>query len=189
MAIDKPAGLNRRLAGRGTPRPVTTIDRPRQRWIAIAVPAIVSAETFERVAHRLAESKRFAARSSKAPSGLLQGLAARASCGYAYHRTSTRTTNKKIYYYRCPGSDNYRYEGGSLCAHKPVRADCLDAVVWDHLMALPADPRRDRPAPCRRPHRRPGPGSTREPADRAGQGFYRDRPEDRGVLRTVDHHR
>ena len=24
-----------------------------------------------------------------------------AGCGYAYYRTSTRTTNKKIFYYRC----------------------------------------------------------------------------------------
>ena len=32
----------------------------------------------------------------------------------------------KIYYYRCLGSDNYRYEGGRVCGNKPVRADYLD---------------------------------------------------------------
>jgi site-specific DNA recombinase len=141
MAIAKPAGLNRRarLQGRTTPRPITTVDRPREQWIAIAVPAIVSDETFARVAHRLADNKRFATRSSKEPS-LLQGLAACASCGYGYYRTSTRTTNKKIFYYRCLGSDDYRYEGGRVCGNKPVRADYLDAVVWDHIIALLADP-------------------------------------------------
>jgi site-specific DNA recombinase len=56
------------------------------------------------------------------------------------YRTTTRTTNKKIHYYRCLGSDNYRYEGGRVCANKPVRADYLDTVVWDHLTALLADP-------------------------------------------------
>ncbi len=105
----------------------------------IPVPAIVDTDTFERVALRLADNKRFASRNSRVPS-LLQGLAACERCGYGYYRTSTRTTNKKIYYYRCLGSDDYRYEGGRVCANKPVRADYLDQVVWEHITGLPADP-------------------------------------------------
>jgi len=104
------------------------------------VPAIVSQDTFERVTHRLAENKRFATRNSNTPS-LLQGLAACAGCGYGSYRTSTRTTNKKIYYYRCLGSDDYRYENGRVCHNKPVRADYLDTVVWDHITGMLADPR------------------------------------------------
>ena len=96
-------------------------------------------DTFDRAARRLDDNKLFAARNSKVPS-LLQGLAACAGCGYGYYRTSTRTTNKTIYYYRCLGSDDYRYEGGRVCANKPVRADYLDQVVWDHLTGLLADP-------------------------------------------------
>jgi len=38
------------------------------------------------------------------------------------------------------GSDNYRYEGGRVCANPPVRADYLDQVVWDHITGLLADP-------------------------------------------------
>ena len=66
-----------------------------------------------RVAARLADNKRFTSRNSKVPS-LLQGLAACAGGGYSYYRTSTRTINKEIYYYRCLGSDDYRYEGGRV---------------------------------------------------------------------------
>ncbi|MFD7409946.1 recombinase family protein, partial [Streptomyces sp. NPDC059866] len=137
----EPAGINRRarLEGRATPRPVKTIGRPREEWIAIPVPAIITPATFERAAKRLEDNKRFAARNTKVPS-LLQGLAACASCGYGYYRTSTRTTNKKIYYYRCLGSDDYRYEGGRVCTNKPVRADYLDTLVWDHITGLLADP-------------------------------------------------
>jgi site-specific DNA recombinase len=36
--------------------------------------------------------------------------------------------------------DNYRYEGGRVCDNKPVRADYLDSVVWDHITGLLADP-------------------------------------------------
>jgi site-specific DNA recombinase len=141
MVINESPGLNRRarLEGRSTPRASKTVDRPREDWVEIAVPAIVSTETFERVAARLADNKRFASRNSKTPS-LLQGLTACAACGYGYYRTSTRTTNKKIYYYRCLGSDDYRYEGGRVCANKPVRADYLDTVVWDHITGLLTNP-------------------------------------------------
>ncbi|MER7694946.1 transposase, partial [Streptomyces sp. NPDC097610] len=41
---------------------------------------------------------------------------------------------------RCLGSDDYRYEGGRVCTNKPVRADYLDTVVWDHVIGLIADP-------------------------------------------------
>jgi site-specific DNA recombinase len=141
QVLQEQPGLNRRarLEGRSTPRASKTAGRPREDWIEIPVPAIVSTGAFERAARRLEDNKRFASRNSKVPS-LLQGLAACSACGYGYYRTSTRTTNKKIYYYRCLGSDDYRYEGGRVCGNKPVRADYLDSVVWDHIAHLLADP-------------------------------------------------
>jgi site-specific DNA recombinase len=141
MRTDQTAGLNRtaRLAGRATPRRYTVVDRARSDWLQIPVPALVAEDTWQRVQRRLADNKRYATRNSINPS-LLQGICACSSCGYAYYRTSTRTTNKKIYYYRCLGSDDYRYEHGRVCANKPVRADYLDTVVWDHITALLADP-------------------------------------------------
>ena len=141
QVLQESPGLNRRarLEGRSVPRASKTVDRPREEWIEIPVPAIVTAGTFGRAAQRLADNKRYAARNTKVPS-LLQGLAACSACGYGYYRTSTRTTSKKIYYYRCLGSDDYRYEGGRVCGNKPVRADYLDTVVWDHITALLADP-------------------------------------------------
>lgn len=111
-----------RLQGRSTPRASKTIDRPREDWTEIAVPAIVSEDTFDRVAQRLADNKRFASRNSKIPS-LLQGLAACSGCGYGYYRTSTRTTNKKIYYYRCLGSDDRCAEYGDHRRARPRRRD------------------------------------------------------------------
>jgi DNA invertase Pin-like site-specific DNA recombinase len=141
MVLQEPAGLNRvaRLQGRSVPRPARTVDRPREEWTGIPVPAIVDQDTFDRVQQRLEDNKRHAARNTKVPS-LLQGLAACTACGYGYYRTSTRTTSKKLYYYRCVGSDNYRFEGGRVCGNQPVRADYLDTVVWDHITGLLADP-------------------------------------------------
>lgn len=95
MVIHEAAGLNRvaRLQGRSTPRASKTVDRPRDEWTEIAVPAIVTQQTFERVAHRLADNKRFASRNSKDPS-LLQGMAACSSCGYGTAPRPARLTRR-----------------------------------------------------------------------------------------------
>jgi site-specific DNA recombinase len=138
---DQP-GLNRtaRLAGRSTPKSYSVTDRPRPDRLEIAVPALVAEDTWQRVQRRLADNKRYAARNSKVPS-LLQGLAACSNCGYAYYRGHTTTTaGNKIYYYRCLGSDNYRYEHGRVCDNKPVRTDYLDTLGWDHITNLLANP-------------------------------------------------
>ena len=141
QVLQESPGLNRvaRLQGRSVPRASRTVDRPREEWTGIPVPAIVGAGTFDRVQQRLADNKRYAARNTKVPS-LLQGLAACSACGYGYYRTSTRTTNKTICYYRCLGSDDYRYDGGRVCGNKPVRADYPGTVVWDHITGLLAGP-------------------------------------------------
>ncbi len=128
-----------RLNGRRGKRRTADEDRPRKDWIEIAVPALVSDDVFEAAQRRLQENKRFAARNTKEPS-LLQGLVACQSCGYGDYRTSTRTRSRKLHYYRCLGSDDYRYENGRVCANRPVRQDYLDDVVWKHITALLSDP-------------------------------------------------
>jgi site-specific DNA recombinase len=141
MRTQQRARLTRpaRLAGRSSSRNPLILDRPAEDWVQIPVPQIISEETFQLAARRLEDNQRFAARNTKVPS-LLQGLAACQACGYAYYRTSTRTATRRLYYYRCLGSDDYRYPGGRRCANLPVRADYLDQVIWDHVTALLADP-------------------------------------------------
>ncbi len=141
MRLDQRARVNRtaRLEGKSVSRHAMTRARDRGDWITVAVPAIVSEDTFALAARRLEDNRRFASRNSKVPS-LLMGLVACQSCGYAYYRTSTRTKKRKLYYYRCLGSDDYRYEHGRICDNKPVRADYLDDLVWGQVTALLADP-------------------------------------------------
>lgn len=71
---------------------------------------------------------------------LLQGVLVCRECGYACYRTSTRTTNRRISYYRCVGQDNWRHVGGRVCHSRPVRADELDALVWEQVRRLLEDP-------------------------------------------------
>lgn len=114
-------------------------ERPRDEWIEIPVPAIVSEETFALAAERLADNKRFAPRRTIEPS-IVQGLVSCRKCGYALSRTSTRTSARKIHYYRCLGSDAWRHLGGAVCDSRPIRQDLLDQIVWQEVIRLIEDP-------------------------------------------------
>jgi len=65
-------------------------------------------------------------------------LARKAS--YALYRSSTRTSARKIYYYRCSGSDAYRHGGKATGDKKPIHQDFLDHLVWDEILRLLKDP-------------------------------------------------
>lgn len=133
--------VNRSLRRRGgySPRCGAHRERPREEWLAIPVPALVSEEHFALAQEQLENNKRYAARRTIEPT-LLQGLLVCHECGYAYYRTSTRTSSRKLYYYRCLGSDDYRYPNGRVCGNRPIRQDYLDEVIWEHLMGLLEEP-------------------------------------------------
>jgi site-specific DNA recombinase len=114
-------------------------ERPRQEWIEIAVPALISDEVFSLAQEQLEKNKRFSQRRTIEPT-LLQGMLVCERCGYALYRCSTRTSRRKIYYYRCLGSDAYRHLRGALCDRRPIRQDYLDAAVWKEIMRLLEDP-------------------------------------------------
>ena len=114
-------------------------ERPRPDWIEIAVPALISEVTFALAQEQLEQNKRHSPRRTIEPS-LLQGMLVCERCGYALYRTSTRTSARKLYYYRCLGSDAYRHLRGAVCDNRPVRQDHLDAVVWKELVRLLEDP-------------------------------------------------
>ena len=114
-------------------------ERPREDWITIAVPPIVSEETFALAQERLEANKAHAPRRTVTPS-VVQGLVSCAKCGYALYRTSTRSSARAIHYYRCLGSDGWRRLSGSVCNNRPVRQDLLDEVVWTEVVHLLENP-------------------------------------------------
>ena len=128
-----------RLRGGLAPRDSTHHNRPREEWIEIPVPAIISEESFALAAERLQANKAQAPRRTITPS-IVQGLVSCRHCGYALYRTSTRTSARKIVYYRCLGSDGWRQLGGPACKSKPVRQDHLDEVVWREVLKLLENP-------------------------------------------------
>jgi site-specific DNA recombinase len=115
-------------------------ERPRQEWIEIPVPALVTEESFARAQELLHQNKIRSRRRTIAPS-VVQGLVSCAKCGYAFSRTSTQTSARKIHYYKCIGSDGWRKLGGPVCDNgRFVRQELLDQVVWAEVIRLLEEP-------------------------------------------------
>jgi site-specific DNA recombinase len=128
-----------RKRGGFSPRNSCSHERPREEWIEIPVPPLISEAAFSLAEERLERNKQFSRRHTKVPT-LLQGLLVCSECGYALYRTSTRTVKRKLYYYRCLGSDDWRYLNGRRCTNRPIRQDYLDELVWKQVMRLFEDP-------------------------------------------------
>jgi site-specific DNA recombinase len=127
---------------RGVTTPGTTAghERPREEWIEIPVPVLVTEDSFARAQELLHQNKIRSRRRTIAPS-VVQGLVSCAKCGYAFSRTSTQTTARKIHYYKCIGSDGWRKLGGPVCDNgRLVRQELLDQMVWTELIRLLEDP-------------------------------------------------
>ena len=114
----------------------------------IDVPGLVSEELFGAVQAQLEENRQ---RRRDRPGGgryLLQGLVVCKRCGYGcYGKPTSRASAKgkvPYAYYRCTGSDAYRFGGQRLCWNKQVRTDVLDAAVWEDVRHLLSEPERVR---------------------------------------------
>src|SRR5215813_12349776 len=127
---------------RGTTTPSSTAghQRPREEWIEIPVPALVTEESFARAQELLYQNKIRSRRRTIVPS-VVQGLVSCAKCGYALSRTSTQTSARKIHYYKCIGSDSWRKLGGPVCDNgRLIRQELLDQIVWAEVIRLLEDP-------------------------------------------------
>ena len=128
-------------------RAYSTSDVPREEWIAVPVPALVSEELFAAVQSQLEENRRRARQGQRGARYLLQGLVLCQHCGYAYYGKPVSSSAAKgkvrdYAYYRCIGTDAYRFGGARICQNAQVRTDLLDVTVWQEVCALLEDPQR-----------------------------------------------
>ena len=109
-----------------------------QNWISVPVPAIIEAEVYEAVQEQLQENQRRAQTRRRVSGYLLQGLLCCAHCSYAVCGLRNRNNS----YYRCSGTDKYRFGGERVCESKSVRVDDLDAAVWEEVRKVLEHPER-----------------------------------------------
>jgi len=125
----------------------STYDVPSDQWLHIPVPAIVSEELFAAVQEQLAENKKRNRQGKRGAKYLLQGLLVCQECGYAYYGkaitlSSSKGKRRDYAYYRCVGTDAYRFGGQRVCWNRQVRTDLLGRAVWEDVCSLLSDPNR-----------------------------------------------
>jgi site-specific DNA recombinase len=140
-------------AQRGRPiqprRAHSTYDTAAEERVPIAVPAIVEEALFAAVAEQLAENRTRQRQQQRGAKYLLQGLIVCSQCDYAYYgkplsRSARKGRPRDYAYYRCVGTDAYRFGGTPVCTNKQCRTDLLDRAVWEDVCALLAEPQRVR---------------------------------------------
>jgi site-specific DNA recombinase len=127
-------------------RAYSVYDTP-ERVVPIPVPALVSEELFAAVGEQLAENRRRQRQRARGARYLLQGLLVCQQCGYAYYgkpvsRRAAKGATRHYAYYRCTGTDAYRFGGQRICQNKQVRTDLLEEAVWGDVCALLKEPGR-----------------------------------------------
>jgi len=102
---------------------------PEDEWVEIAIPRLVSDETFQRVQQQLRQNLLFSPRRRKA-TYLVAGLIRCGVCGAARSGSSTHGRG----YYRCNNAIDPK-PGHERCQARPVRSDKVDAAVWTQVVA------------------------------------------------------
>lgn len=114
--------------------------RPREEWIGIPVPALISEEMFARAQERLQENKARSKRRTIVPS-VSAGLVCCQKCGQAFSRRTTKKNTRTYHYYKCNGANKWLNVSSQLCDNRrSVRMDFLDEVVWNAVVKLLEDP-------------------------------------------------
>jgi site-specific DNA recombinase len=111
--------------------------RPEEDWIAVAVPPIVSEETFAQVQAKLDTNQQTATRNTR-HEYLLRALV---SCGVCRLSCTVRRTQAGYRYYLCRGrTDALRVARGPRCSARYIPAEQLDELVWADPCALLCEP-------------------------------------------------
>ena len=113
----------------------------------IAVPPLVSSELFDAVAAQLVENKKRNRQGRRGAKYLLQGLLKCSCCGYSFYGKPARGgrangKTRRYLYYRCIGTDAFRFGGERICSNKQLRASVLEDAVWSDVADLLRDPER-----------------------------------------------
>jgi len=102
-------------------KPMTRVDTSSEDQIFIDVPALVGEDLFAAAQEQLEENRKRSRARARGATYLLQELIVYKGCGYACHGApaAARTADGRVAYayYRCRGSEAWRYDGQKLGYH------------------------------------------------------------------------
>ena len=110
------------------------VARPREEWIEVSVPALISDELWARAQEQLAYNRQRATRNNTQHQYLLQSLVVCGKCGKRMIGTwAKHDKGRYVCAYRYPRTAPGRCDGRS------VAVDRLDREVWEYVQALLSD--------------------------------------------------
>ncbi|GAG34616.1 unnamed protein product, partial [marine sediment metagenome] len=109
--------------------------RAREEWLPVAVPAIVSPETWKTVQEKRKTNKKRAKRNRKY-SYLLVGHITCGHCGLSINGNAKQGKKRMYFYYRCNGRDKRTVRN---CKIPRFRVEVVDAAVWEWIRDVMSD--------------------------------------------------
>lgn len=108
-------------------------------------PAIVDKALFDAAQEQLRENRTRARLGVRRAGHLLQGLTCCALCGYAFygktlHQKGRGGIFRDFRYYRCSGTDGYKFGGERICSNTQARADTLENQIWENICKILNNP-------------------------------------------------
>jgi len=110
----------------------TRKQQPKELWVPIKVPQILSESDFEIAQNKLIENIKNSSRNTRKPS-ILQGLLVCGRCKGSYYK---KVRSSKYSYYVCG-----RHIRGEGCNAPSIKQGILDDIVWKHVTNLLNEPR------------------------------------------------
>jgi site-specific DNA recombinase len=115
------------------------VERPRDEWIPIPVPAVVTQEVFAQARAKLSLNQQKASRNNKAHQYLLRGLVSCGTCRLSAHARTLH--NDRYHYYVCKGhTDALRIAPEERCKSRHIPVSRLDELVWQDLCEVLTQP-------------------------------------------------
>ena len=127
---------------KGRPR-VVMRERPKEEWILVEVPAIVTKEEWDLAHEVMAGNAKKSLRNSKKRNWLLSGCILRCAICKEYCMTAIvgGTKRRPIRYYGCNSRDSEKAKGLNRVCYSPyAKADELEPSVWKKIEQLIYDP-------------------------------------------------
>lgn len=122
-------------SGRGVKHSPTRQPRPREEWIPMNVPPLVSEDLWLKAQERLETNRKFASRNNRAHFYLLRSLLVCDVCG---HALTGRTWNGATRYH-CVSRREHRTPDVPIHT-RSVAADTIEPLVWQAVMRLLQNP-------------------------------------------------
>lgn len=116
-------------------------------WLFIPVPPLIEPALYHAAQRQLNENRTRARMGTRRSGYLLQGLLSCSECRYAFYGKTTRQRGagsrlRDFIYYRCSGTDGYRFGGERICNNPPIRGELIEPSVWAEVSKLLKDPQR-----------------------------------------------